>query len=744
MFSLARIPYNVNNAILTLPPPRCGVGGQASPPREGEPPLPAPVSKTRPRPQRRAVLDRGRAFTLLIFVMLVVGLLIVRLVDLQIIKGPGLRRDAIAQRRLEIDLPAPRGRILDRNGLVLVGNVTRHTLIAIPSQMKDPPKVAAALSPVLGQPADDILVRFKESPYYVVVAHKLTDDKVAAVEKLKLTGLRLEPDPIRYYPQSGLAAPILGVVGDEHRGLEGLELYYDDVLRGRPGVLEAEFDPGRLEAISVSIGRKTEPEPGHDLVLTIDSVIQQAVDDELDRLQRDAAPKRSLVMVMDVSNGEVLAMAQRPDFDPTRWREFDVAQRRNWAVTDVVAPGSVFKPLTAAAALDSGAVGINEEFYDGGSYKVPGHTITNWDGSGFGYGTIADAIRTSSNVGFAQIGLKLGVDRFYEYLGRFNLVGPTGIDFPGEAAAILPRQESAKPLDLANMAFGQTLGVTPVQLLAALGTVANDGVLVRPHFVREERTADGHLVKVTPAVQMQRVGAETARSVRQMMETVVTRGTGQAAAIPGFAVAGKTGTAQIFEKGRLLDNFLVDFVGMVPAAKPKIMILIMIDQPGKGEALGGKVAAPVFHNLAPGILRHLGILAPTDILASTPAAPKAVKVPKLVGESAGKAFAAARAAGLYLTVSGSGPNVTAQEPAAGAELLPGARITARADGAMGATADSVYVPDLLRSTVRQAADALAGIGLKAETEGAGVVTRQEPRPGSLVPRSTPVHLWLGS
>lgn len=716
--------------------------------------MPAPVSKlqprTRERSQRRPPLDRRRAFALLIIISLVATLLILRLVDLQVVQASLLRKEADAQRVQTLSLDAPRGRILDRGGTLLVGNVTRHTLIAIPSQMTDNGRdtkadVAKALSPILGTPAANILERFGDSPYYVIVRRQLTDEQTAAIEKLKLDGLRLEPDPVRYYPQGDLAANLLGVVGNEHHGLEGLELAYDDVLSGKPGVLQAEFDAGRRDAISVSPIRKTDPTPGNDLVLTIDSVIQKAVDDELDRVMKETAPKRALVMVLDVPTGEILAMGQKPAYDPNKWSQYTVADRRNWAVTDTVSPGSIFKPLTASAALDSHAIGINEQFYDGGSYKVPGFTITNWDGGGFGWGTVADAIRTSSNVGFAQIGLKLGTDRFYEYLRRFGFTDPTGIDFPGEASAILPPQAAVKPLDLADMAFGQTLSVTPVQMLAALGAVANDGVLMKPHLVREVRSPEGKLVQAMPPVQVrQAVSAETARSVRQMMEAVITRGTGQAAAIKGFSVAGKTGTAQVFKNGRLQDTFLLDFVGMVPADKPKVMILVMVDQPTKGEALGGVVAAPVFHNLAPGILRQLGILAPTDILTpeSLPA-PKPVPVPKLVGATVAKAFADARSAGFHLVVQGNGPKVTAQDPAGG-DLLPGSSITVTADPGGGPPIDGVYVPDLLQSSVRQAVDALAALGLKANPEGAGVVTRQEPQPGSVVPKGTAVHLWLAS
>lgn len=697
----------------------------------------------RPRPQPG--LSRRRAFALLMLIALVAAALGSRLVYLQVVNGPKLAGMALDQRLQAIVLPAPRGRILDRNGVVLVGNVVRYTLIAIPSQMKDAglEAVAGKVAPILGLKAGAVLPQLQTSPYYVILAKHLTEEQAGKLKALNQTGLRLEQDPIRYYPQGTLAAPLLGIVGDEHKGLEGLELYYNAELSGKAGQLQAEFDPDREGTIAVSDASRMEPQPGHDVRLTIDSVLQAAVEHELDNITQQLAPQRSLILAMDVSSGEILAMGQRPTFDPSKWDTYKVEQRRNWAVTDTVSPGSIFKPLTASTALDSGAMSAGEPLNDFGSLPLPGFTITNWDGGHYGYGTLADAIRTSSNVGFAQVGQRIGGATFLKYLDRFGFTSGTGIDFPGEATAILPADRPVKTLDLSEMAFGQTLAVTPVQMLAALGAVANDGELVKPHLVREIRDSAGGLVQAKPPEQVRQVvKPEVSQAVRKMMEAVVTVGTGQAAQIPGFVVAGKTGTAQVAVNGHLLANkYLGDFVGMVPANKPKIMILVMIDRPANQDGYGGMIAAPVFAHIAPLVLRQVGLWSSTEILpgADLPT-PKPVPVPNLVGQEVGKAFGAAHGAGLRLTVLGGGPAITSQEPAAGLPLLPGQRMTVKAQGDSG----SSYVPDLLQTTVRQAVDTLGALGLKPDASGAGLVSRQDPAPGTKVAAGSTIHLWLTS
>lgn len=700
-------------------------------------------------------VGRNRAFAVLAIFAMLTSAIIGRLFYLQVYEGKTWQQAALSQRLKVLPIEAPRGRILDRRGMVLVDNVTRRTLVAVPSQMGKTKeqeaagreRVAGLLAPVLGQSKDALLKRFAESEYWVVLQRRLPDDKANAVaaliKKNDLTGLLLQPEALRYYPEGKLAANLLGVVGDDHKGLEGLELYYDEELRGRDGSLTAEVDSRRTDTIGTAPWVRTDPAPGSDVVLTIDAVIQQHVENVLDKAMQTYAPKRALAMVMDVQTGELLAMGQRPTFDPNQWQTAPLDARRNWGISDVVSPGSIFKPITASMAIDSGHMSPTEEIIDNGRYPLPGHTITNWDGGGFGRGTIADAIRTSSNVGFAQIGLKTGKDTFYQYLSRFGLDTSTGIDFPGEGHAVLQDVGAVKPLDLAEMSFGQTLMVTPISMVGALGTVANDGARLRPHLVKQF-TRDGKVTPVAPVQVTQAVKPETAQTVRTMMEQVITKGTGGLAAIPGWTVAGKTGTAQEIINGRVSDTlFLCDFAGLVPQPKPRVAIVIMVDQPTKVANLGGIVAAPLFHDIAPFVLHQLGMYSPgenKDKPVETAPAVKPVPVPALVDKPVSDAFIQAAKAGLHLVVEGGGTKVTALAPGPGVAVLPGAILQAKADPPSGRDPGLVYVPDLSATTVRQAADLLDQLGLRQVAIGSGILVKQHPAPGSAVPRGSEIRL----
>ncbi|MCL5046981.1 MAG: penicillin-binding transpeptidase domain-containing protein, partial [Actinobacteria bacterium] len=424
--------------------------------------------------------------------------------------------------------------------------------------------------------------------------------------------------------------------------------------------------------------------------------------------------------------------------------------RRPWLIADALSPGSIFKPFTAAAAMDSGKVGDKEVFHDGGSIVIGGHAITNWDGAGNGSVTLYEIMQWSSNVGFAQVGLRTGVDDFYKYLDRFGLTEPTGIDLPGEGYSILPRKDRVKDGDLARMAFGQTLAVTPISALNAIATIGNDGVRMKPHLGKEVRTPEGQLVKsIEPGPVGKVVAPDVARKVQIMMERVITQGTAGTAYVPGYRTAGKTGTAQKVVGGKVSNQvFTASFVGLTPLPNPKFAVLVMVDEPGPGVSYyGGQIAAPVYKRIMTDVFRYLQIPpdpnAPQSLQwwAEPPKPADPVPVPSLVNLPVEEAKKEAAGAGFTLRIDGAGPAVVEQVPPPGGKLIPGKSIlvkTVPPEGEKAGSGDLVRVPDVRGKTMRDVANTLASVDLRLESQGTGIAIGQNPAPLALVKKGSRV------
>lgn len=696
---------------------------------------------------------------LLLFSLAMVALL-GRLAYWQFYRGRELAEKGWEIRAHEAPVRAPRGAIVDRNGRPLAESQTAWSISANPREVTDPAGVAARLAPILGMPAADVEKKLRQRASYVYIKRKASDQQYQQIRALKekeprlLAGIQMDPEAKRYYPEGPLAAHVLGIAGLDNQGLEGLEAYYDEQLRGKNGIIQVERD-ARGYPIAGGEQRVVPPQPGLTAVLCLDKALQLILEQAADRAIAVTQSKRVALIVMDVPTGCILAMTSRPSFDPNNFASTDARDRRMWLVSDAVSPGSIFKPVTAAAAMEEGLVTLKTPFYDRGCAQFEQGTkpICNWNNSGFGSGTIVDVMKTSSNVGFGQIGLMLGADRFYKYLDLFNLTSKTGIDLPGEAVGLrLPLKVAREhPRDLATQAFGQTLTVTPVQMLAAINAIANDGKWVQPHLAMEFRTPDGQTVQKVEPRSRQIISPETAREVQMLMEQVVADGTGKGAQVPGYAVAGKTGTAEKFVDGKKLEDvYIASFAGFAPVPDPKVSVLVMIDEPGGGLKYGGQIAAPVFSQMVGDILRYLQIPPQTPVSPAkkgSAGAEERVRVPNFVNLPPEQAKAIAREAGLTLNIQGAGgPLVTAQMPPAGATVAPGAAVQVRIDPEPPAAGgETVRVPNLQGMTLRQAADLLSGMGLFLQPPvGSGAVIRQEPAPGAAVPRHTRVQLWLQS
>lgn len=657
------------------------------------------------------------------------------------------RQGGLNTRLRAIAVQAPRGAILDREGRPLAVSIGMYSVYAVPAQVVDRSGEARQLADVLGLPYERILERLSRPTASEWIQRKITDAQAEAIRRLRLPGIDLTVETERRYPKGALAASVLGFAGIDNQGLAGVEYAYDQQLRGRDGRIEMEYDAFN-QRIPVGVRQYVAPIPGLTLRLALDENLQYLAERDLVRGVLSAGAKAGYVLMMDPRNGEILTMASYPSFDPNHFGDYDPSLWKNAMVSDTLSPGSVFKPITAAAALNEGVVTPDTGFYDPGSFTVPGIGVAvhNWDSSGRGATTFRQGFIDSANVVFAQTGLRLGKERFYRYLEQFGLLTYTGVDLPGEGLGLVPPQAEATALDLAIMAFGQTLTLTPIAVATAMAAAINGGELYWPHVARGFYDAAGQLVRpVQPRLVRRVIRPEVSAILRDLMKGVVEEGTGKRAQVPGFWVGGKTGTTNKVVGGVVsTSHYIGSFIGFVPVREPRLLVYIAIDEPA-GTPYGGWVAAPLFRAIVGDALAYLRIpperQPPADAAESPP--PPVVNVPNLINLTPADAHQRVAAVGLRLDVEGEGPRIRAQTPAAGVPVPAGTTVVGRAGPWPSVEASFVTVPDLAGRTLEEAADLLARVGLVLDAGGRGVVRRQNPPPGTRVEGGSIVTLELG-
>lgn len=690
-------------------------------------------------------INLRRRVVFLFFITLFVSLSLVgRLGWLQFVRGEELRTRALDLRMREVPVEAKRGIISDRNGRELALSVNVESVYATPLQVKNPGETAKKLAEVLEIAPEEILEKLQRASAFEWIKRKVDGDKAKRIRALGLKGIYLTMESQRFYPKKNLASHVLGIAGIDSQGLEGLEVVYDQELKGIPGKIIVEYD-ARGREMPQAIQRYVPPADGNNLVLTLDEVIQYIAERDLEKAMVSTQSKQGAVIVLDPKTGEILALANRPDYDPNRYNDFPTKNRRNFSISDTYPPGSTFKVVTAAAALEEGVTSLQDRYYCGGEIKVGSETIHCWKAEGHGSESFLEVIQNSCNVGFVNAGLRLGKDRFYKYVDAFGLTRPTGIDLPGEAKGIMLSPERMKTIDLAVMSFGQTLTVTPIQLVTAAAAVANGGVLMQPHLVREIRRPDGSLVREIPPVEVRRVlSPQTARDLRYAMEQVVAKGTGKAAYLADYSVAGKTGTAQkVVGRSIASDKYIASFVGFAPADDPRVAVLVILDEP-VGDYYGGQIAAPLFASVVEDVLHYLEV--PTRVTAPPKGSetkemkkPSEVTVPNIVNLTAEQAQLELVTQGLSLEVTGSGPIILSQTPAAGSKVKVGTKVMGRREEA-GTAPGTVTVPDLTGKTMREAAEVLGRMGLRLNVTGSGLARMQQPSAGSKVARGSIINV----
>ncbi len=540
---------------------------------------------------------RGRIAALMAILSAGALILIGQLLRWQVLEHQTFLALAEEEHQAENTIRPRRGAIYDRNGFLLAADTFEYAVSASPPMISDPHTTADRLFPLLGMSRDQTLAMLISDAPWVPLARGVPQPLGETILEWDITGIQVETHPKRVYPAGTLAAHLLGFVNNNDNGFYGIEGYYDAMLRGTPGLQQGERDPFG-SSIPIGPGQYIPPRDGKSLVLTIDRTAQYIVERELaDAIERYQA-ESGTVVVMDPKTGDILAMASWPPYDPNYFAETDQRYFPDPAVSEQYEPGSVFKVVTLAAGLDSEVITPETTIYDGGAIEVGGRTIYNWDRQPHGTVNMATVLGKSLNVGAAQVAVMLGKERFYTYVRRFGFGRITEVDLDSEGPGTLkaPGDPDWHESDLGTNSFGQGIAVTPLQMTVAMAAVANDGLLMKPHLVKQIIEGD-HTLSVRPTVVRRAILSQAAQSLTELLIVAVNQET-ELAQVPGYRVAGKTGTAQIPVPGGYHPSLTVaSFAGYLPADDPVLVILVVIHKP-QTAPWGGQVAAPVFARIA--------------------------------------------------------------------------------------------------------------------------------------------------
>lgn len=685
---------------------------------------------------------RKRVLTLLVLLIFLFGVLVCRIAYLTTARSAELTSRGVRQWTREGTVYARRGNILDTNGQTLVMSATAYIVSVEPGKVQDVQAFARAISPILGlseeKVAEKASQRGKSSVTLKRQVSRETADQLRQLKQSKdaetaaaASALLFDEDVRRVYLRGAFLTQTLGLVNVDGVGQSGLEQQYETLLRGEAGRSMRSVD-GKARPIYDSGNLYIEPQDGSTIRLTIDATIQEIVEKAMRECYEVNKAQAVHALVMDVYTGAVLAMCSKPDYDPNDppREQMDALQSlmRIRLISDSYEPGSTFKILTAAAALDSGVTTPEDGFYCSGKIKVDGDTIKCW-GSPHKAETMAQALQNSCNPVFVELALRMGTQRFYQYLHAFGLGSKTNIDLQGEESGILIPVNSVKNVDLARIGFGQSVAVTPIQMLTAACSVLNGGRLMRPYLLKEAVSPDGTvLYRTSPKVVSTPISEETSLTMRKLLEDVVAVGGAKNARIPGYRIGGKTGTAQVYKDGRIVRNVHIgSFLGFAPADDPRIALLVIVDEADTPVDYGGTTAAPFARQILEDVLPYLGYQ-PDEGEDSEP-----VQVPDVTGQPLWEARRTLSSMGLKVLDDGGSGSVTAQMPSAGATLRNGGQMMLYTyDEALPETETLVCVPDVSGKSIASAASLLRQRGLEMEIDGSGFAVSQEPAAGSFL------------
>jgi cell division protein FtsI (penicillin-binding protein 3) len=690
-------------------------------------------AKTKNRP------DQSRQRVSIIVLVLVVWMLVIggRLVHLQVGQHEDLSKKAQKQQQHAEHTNALRGLILDRNGRELARSLDVDSFVAVGTDDKfDPRETAKKFASMLGLEESPLRARLEEAKRakreFVWIARQVDPEQAAKIHELKLAGVRAVKEPKRYYPNGALAAHVLGYVGMDDKALGGVELFQNAALSGEQGKTVLDSD-GRDKSFK---SFEVEAQPGQSVVLTIDQNIQYQVERAVATAMEQTRAKAATALVLDPRTGEILALANAPTFDPNHAKKIAEEVRKNQALQNIYEPGSTFKIVAYSAAIEEKLVKPTDLIdCQMGSINLLGRIIS--DTHAYGTLTITEALAKSSNVAAIKLGLRVGKERMYDYMMRYGFNQKTGIELKGETRGVVRRPEKWHPSSMGSVAIGQEVGVTPIQMAAAFATIANDGVRVAPHLIREVQDANGQVIERTTPETHRVLSVETARTLRPMLESVIVKGTAKQAQLDGYTAAGKTGTAQKIDpntRAYSKTKYVASFVGFAPVENPAVVIIVVIDEPA-GSYYGGTVAAPVFREIAESVLPYLDVAPDTEF-----------KTPLNAEQNLALATLPTEAEGTMHHA----PQQMAQTSSASDALLP--QLKERQRGGAGGIGEVVYaaaaerallMPDIRGRSVREAQRICAQLGLELEAHGDGRAVGQSPAAGAHVKAGQTVRVEFG-
>lgn len=663
-----------------------------------------------------------RIIRLVMILLALMGLVVFRYAWLQLVQGSELAARMRYQVGHDYSVQSPRGAIIDRNGRELAVSTMTKSLFVDPNHVEKPAQLAKDLSPLISKSEQDILDDIAVGGGFVWVKRRLDQSEYEAVRRLirdkgYAVCLGFRDEAKRYYPNDALAANVLGFVGTDDKGLDGIEQAWDSYIKGEVTESFIYADTKErpiLESIFTQHGYQGDK--CKTIQLTIDSAIQFIVEQELDRAMAENDPLAITCIAMDPHTGEVLAMASRPSYNPNRFWDYNQEIWKNRAVSYIYEPGSTFKAVVAGALLQEGIVAPNQTFVDPGYVMFSGKKIQNWNGESFGTVTFADVVKQSLNTGFAIFGYDLGAENLISYAKLFGFGAITGIELPGEEAGILYQPQDMVDSDIATMAIGQSIAVTPLQLITAFCAIANDGVLLKPHIVKMIKNANGSTYSETHVEEVRRtIDSATDKTLVGLLEQVVATGGGGKASVRGYRVAGKTGTAQKVDEsgwGYTEGKYIASFCGFAPVENPRIALLVMIDEPYGGSFYGGQIAAPVASRIFSQVFRYMRI-EPSDV-------PLGLDSDELdatigVGDAA---------------INSMPRRETPPPPAEPAPAQPTENLAP----------ESARVPNFYGKSIREAARLANEAGISFTAEGSGFAVSQSIGAGEIVDKGTAVNV----
>ncbi len=615
--------------------------------------------------------QQKRILALILLISFIFCILLIRLGVVQLINGAWLQSKATDQWTRDLPLKAERGKIYDSKGSALAVSYTTYNIYTRAREIENPKETATFLSNILDLNYQNVynkVTNKKQSEFLIKM--QVEEEIAKEIIDKNLSGVYLSQNTKRYYPYGDLLTQILGFTTIDNIGQAGIELYYNDILKGTDGKSLVQSDITGQE-LDNTLSYYIPAIAGCDITLTIDAKIQLIVEQALNKVMLEQQAKSATAIIMKANSGEIVAMSTKPSFDlndvPRNDPSLLLETVKNKAVVDVYEPGSTFKILTMAATLEESTANENSRFYCGGSCTVDGERIKCWKSIGHGSQTLAEGLANSCNCVFVDLALRLGVDTFYNYFSDFGLGQKTGVEISGESAGIIMNKSTAKRVDLARMGFGQAIAVTPLQLITAVCSAVNGGTLYKPYMIEKIVSPDGITIEEntkTPIRQV--VSSQTSSILNEMLEGVVSK-TGKYTFVPGYEIGGKTGTSQKYENGSIArGKYVSSFIGTYPASNPEYVMLLLVDEPGAGAYYGSVVASPYAKEIFSGMFEYLGIEPDDPTLASEEI--ETITMPDLIGQSLTKAVKRLAELGIQYEIDGNGLTITNQLPPAGTKI----------------------------------------------------------------------------